>query len=348
MTPSFPRRSVAAFAVALLMGVSAIAGVGSADAVDSMRLSVNPSVFLNLPFFMAADLGYFREQHLDIDIRKNPGQSSLVIPSLVRGDLDVSPLVASPSLYNQFADGFNAKIVASVSEVHPGWDAMAWLVARQDLWESKDLRTIADLKGKRVEAGAPGGEGNYLTRLVLAKEHLSDADVHLSQRASATSDTFTVLHNRAADIVAAYEPTVTEIEQSGVGHRIFSIADIDPGFQETYIAVSPAFLKNHRDVLRRFLIAVLKAYRQINDAGGKWTPPMIASLAKWSGLSPDVIARLPAPPYYGAFGAVNVGNLSREQHYWFAAGLVKKETPVNDMVDLSVIAEAKRAVGMRR
>jgi ABC-type nitrate/sulfonate/bicarbonate transport system substrate-binding protein len=225
---------------------------------------------------------------------------------------------------------------------------MAWLVARQDLWDSKELRTIADLKGKRFEAGAPGGEGNYLSRLVLAKAHLTDADVHLTQRVSATSDMFTVLRNKSADVVAVYEPTVAELEQNGVGHRILSIADIDPGFQETYIAVSPAFLKNRRDVLRRFLTAVVKAYRQIDDAGGKWTPPMIASLAKWSGLAPDVIARLPAPPYYGAFGAVNVGNLAREQHYWFAAGLVKKETPVSDMIDLSVIAEAKRAAGLRR
>ena len=312
-----------------------------------MRLSVNPSVFLNLPFFLAADEGLFTDQHLNVDIRKNPGASSLVIPSLVRGDLDVSPLVASPSLYNQFADGFDAKIVSSVSEVHPGWDAMAWLVVRQDVWDAKTIRSIADLKGKNVEANAPGGEGNYLARLVLAKAGLAQSDVRFSQRTGATSDVFTVLHNKAADVVAAYEPAVALLEQEGLAHRLLSIADIDPGFQETYIAVSPAFLKAHRDVMRRFLTAIVIAMKQINDAGGKWTPPLVTSLAKWSGMTPEAIARLPAPPYYGAFGAVNVGNLVREQKYWYAAGLVKKEVRVDDMVDTSLILEAKHAAGIR-
>jgi NitT/TauT family transport system substrate-binding protein len=341
--------NIAFVLLAALLLVFGAARARAADAPpDTLRLSVNPSVFLNLPFFMAVDEGYYTEQHLNVETRKNPGQSSLVIPSLVRGDLDVSPLVASPSLYNQFADGFDAKLVASVSEVHTGWDPMAWFVVRQDLWDSKAIRTMADLKGKRIEAGAPGGEGNYLSRLVLAKAGLAESDVHLSQRTSATSDMYTVLYNKAADVVSAYEPTVAELEQKGIGHRLLSIADIDPGFQETYIAISPAYLKNHRDALRRFLTATLKAYKEINDAGGKWTPPMIASLAKWSGLSPEIIARLPAPPYYGAFGAINVGNLVREQKYWIAAGLVKKETPVGDMVDTTLIVEAKRAAGIRR
>jgi ABC-type nitrate/sulfonate/bicarbonate transport system substrate-binding protein len=158
---------------------------------------------------------------------------------------------------------------------------------------------------------------------------------------------YAVLYNKAADVAGVYEPAVAELEQQGVGHRLLSIADIDPGFQETYIAVSPAFLKNHREVLRRFLTAIVIAMKQINDAGGKWTPPLVSSLAKWSGMSPEVIAHLPAPPYYGAFGAINVGNLAREQQYWYAAGLVKKKTDVNAMVDTSLILEAKHAAGIR-
>lgn len=339
-----------ALMAALLLGVSGSLGeVRAADVpTDTVRLSANATVVLNLPFFLAADEGLFLEQHLNVEVRKNPGASATVVPSLVRGDLDVAAVTASPSIYNQFADGFNAMLVSSISEAHKGWDPMAWLVVRQDLWDAKQIRSMKDIKGKRIDGGVPGGESDYLTRQALERAGIAKSDVQFTELSGATSDMFARLYNKASDVVGAYEPTVTQIEQMGVGHRLISIADIEPGFQETYIAVSPAFLKTHRDVLRRFLIAVVKAMKQINDAGGKWTPPMVASLAKWSGMAPEIMARLPSPPYYGAFGAINIGKLVQEQHYWHAAGLVKKEVSIDNMVDTSVVAEAKHAVGLRR
>src|ERR1700687_5030682 len=114
---------------------------------------------------------------------------------------------------------------------------------------------------------------------------LSPSDLTFTQRFSNPADWIASLRN-VNEVQAVYEPTVTQLEQMRIGHRWLSITDVDPGYQEGFLAASAALLKSRPDVIRRFLIGYINACKVINGAHGKWTPELIGIWAKWSGLAP--------------------------------------------------------------
>ena len=63
---------------------------GAADS-DVIRMSILPGLG-TLPLLVAADKGYFTEQHLDVQIKKFTASISTLVPSLARGDIDVGRL----------------------------------------------------------------------------------------------------------------------------------------------------------------------------------------------------------------------------------------------------------------
>jgi NitT/TauT family transport system substrate-binding protein len=340
----------ALFVAALLALVSPSVPIASAadPPLDTIRVTLNADVLLNLPLWIAADDSLFTAQHLNVVITLAGGASALIIPALARGDIDMTTLTANPSFFNQVQQGFDAKIFASASEEHKGWNSTLWFVERQDAWDAKVIRSPADLRGKRADGGPPGGTLDYFARLVLIAGGLTPADLTFGQKFRGPADWFASLRNNINDVQALYEPTVTELESQGVGHRWISMADVEPGFQEDYLAASGAFLKTHRDAVNRFLVAYIKACKLIDDAHGKWTPDMVRSLSKWSKLSPDVISRIPTPPYVGEFGTLDLPRILQMEHFWHGVGLVNTEVPVAEVVDTDFVATAQRTAGVRR
>ena len=315
--------------------------------MTTIRLNLNPEVLTTLPLMIAVDEGFFAEQHLDIKVVLSSGTSATLVPSLARGDLDISNLTANPSFFNQVSQGFDAKLFAAGSEEHKGWNSTLWLVQRQEVWDAKSIRTPADLRGKHFDGGPPSGYINYTARAVLAAGHLTPNDLHFTERFVSPANWLASLRN-VNEVQALYEPTVTQMELEGIGHRWISTADVMPNFQQGYIAASGAFLKNHPDEIRRFLTAYFRACAVINNARGKWTPEMVRILAKYSSMSPEMIRHIPTPPYFGEFGELNKPMLERVQHFWHTQGLVTSELPIDGVIDSSFIAAAQAAAGVRR
>jgi ABC-type nitrate/sulfonate/bicarbonate transport system substrate-binding protein len=331
--------------VALLLFVLMLLPAGGAaqsPAPDTVRLALYPSIYNEIALFLAIDEGFFTAQHLNVQPIVHTGSSQVIIPELVRGAIDVAPLSASPSLFNQVAEGFDSKLVASQNTAHKGWNPAVWIVVRQDEY-NKTIRLPHDLRGKHLGTSTPGSEGWYLTNQLLIDAALKPEDVNLSTRYTTPADWLAGLRN-VNDAEVVYEPTVTQFEQMGLAHRWISIADVDPAFQESYLAASGAFIKAHPDALRRFLVAYLQADKMIYDAHGRWTPELIRVTAKWTGLTPEVVRAIPTPPYTGDFGTIMLPALARVQRYWHTVDLVKTEVQMSQIADPSFVQAAQRAV----
>jgi NitT/TauT family transport system substrate-binding protein len=333
-----------AFLLALAL-LSVPAGA-QAPAPDSIKLLISPTIFADLPLMVAIDKGYFAQQKIDIKTVIFNGSSQVIMPEIARGDVDIAGISSNPGMFNQFAQGFDAKIIASMTSGHKGWDPTVWLMVRQDDWDAKTIRAARDLRGKHFDGSTPGGSGWYTAMHVLTEGALTPADMTFTQRFSTPADWLTSLRN-INDVQAVWEPTVTELERQHIAHRWVSITDIDPGYQEGYLAASSALLKTRPDVVRRFLIAYVKASKLIADGNGKWTPDLVAILAKWSGLSPGDIAAIPTPPYTGELGRINEASLAQVQRFWHTRGLVLTEVSMDTLVDASFITAAQKAAGER-
>jgi ABC-type nitrate/sulfonate/bicarbonate transport system substrate-binding protein len=333
--------------IALLLALTLlpISTVAQTAAPDQIKLLINPALIFDLPLMVAIDKGLFAQQNLDVKVVVHSGSSQVIIPELVRGDVDIAGISANPGFFNQFAQGFDAKIIASSSSSKKGWNPIVWLVEKQSVWDAKTLRNPRDLRGKHFDGATPGGEGWYLSRHLLTEAALAPSDLFFSERFTTAGDWLSSLRN-INDVQAVYEPTVTQFEQQKIGHRWLSIMDVDPSYQEAYLGASAKFLKARPDVVRRFLIAYVKASKIMADGKGKWTPDVLAIFAKYSGLTPDIIAAIPTPPYTGEYGRIHTGSLEVVQRFWKTMGLVNTEQSIDTLADPSFITAAQKAAGV--
>jgi ABC-type nitrate/sulfonate/bicarbonate transport system substrate-binding protein len=332
-------------AILLALLLLPLASTAQTQTPDPLKLLINPALIFDLPLEVAIDKGLFAQQNLAVQVITHSGSSQVIIPELVRGDVDIAGISANPGFFNQFAQGFDAKIIASSSSSKKGWNPIVWLVVRQNEWDNKSIRDPRDLRGKHFDGATPGGEGWYLARHVLTEAALTPADLTFTKKFTTAGDWVSSLRN-INDGQAVYEPTVTQFEQQKIAHRWLSIMDVDPGYQEAYLGASAKLLKARPDVVRRFLIAYVKASKIIADGKGKWTPDVLAIFAKYSGLPPAVIAAIPTPPYTGEYGTIHTGSIEVVQRFWHTFGLVQTEQTVETLADPTFITAAQKAAGV--
>jgi NitT/TauT family transport system substrate-binding protein len=341
------RRWIAAFA--LIATLIAPGGFSSAQqpAPDRVRISLSPGNYAWLPIFLAVDRGYFAQQNLDVEITKYNGSATTQIPILARGDLDITPVVLGPAFFNQFSQGFDLTLIASVSQAHPGWEGATWLTVRQDLWDAKTIAKPADIKGKHVDVAAVGTPGDYLLHSLAAKAHLQYTDVNATYALRAPPDWFAAFRNKAVDVVNCVEPVCSVMQEQGIAHKWITYNDVMPWFQDAYFASSNAFLKAHPDVVRRFLIAALHGAQDVANSGGKWTPDLLNEVAKWSGTPLADVQKIPGPNYTGQLGTISLESMNRVQDMLIAAGALKSRVPDEKIIDTTQLYAARHALGIR-
>jgi NitT/TauT family transport system substrate-binding protein len=333
------RRRALGAALALAVLAAPLAGAAQ-SAPATVRVSVNPHFISYTAFFYAVEKGYFKQAGLDLQITKYTTSANSQLPMLARGDLDISPVVPGPALFNQYAQGFDAKLFASITEARPGYLDGSVLVVRKDLADK--IKKPSDLAGKNVDGAFAGSPIALLTQETIESAGLKPGDVTFTTRESAVGDQLAALTNKAVDVQGTTEPTATAMQQQGVGVKWISYRDVMPWYQESYWGVSSAFAKAHPDLVAKFLQAYLRGAADVQRAGGKLTPDIVAVVAKWTEIPPETIRAMGTIPYYGQMGAINTDSLDRVQKFWIAQGLVKTPVPVANVVDPQFLSAARK------
>jgi ABC-type nitrate/sulfonate/bicarbonate transport system substrate-binding protein len=333
--------------LALLVALCVQPALPDQPAPDQIRLAINTEAYNNLPLFVALDNGYFQQQHLNIVVVPYTGSSLTQLPFLARGDIDLTGIAPAPGLFNLGSENFNVKIVASLGGAHSGWNGTSWMMVRQDLWDAKKIVKPSDLRGMHVDVAVAGSPNDVLARETIRLAGLTPADLTLTDNVRTPPSWFTALRNHAVDVQCAAEPYATQLEREGLAHKWLSYPDSAPWFQDFYLAASPAFARDHHDALRRFLIAYLRGARDITNAGPVWSAKTAGEVSKWSQVPVATIMQIPGPGYTGQLGAVNLASLERVQNYWVTLGLVKTPEPLTDILDLTALGEARKALHIR-
>jgi NitT/TauT family transport system substrate-binding protein len=339
MQGSFPRAG--AWLMGCLLALSVVGADAQTAARQKVRFSLNPSQVIYLPLFLAVDRGYFKQEGLDVEVMPYKGSANTQMPLLARGDVDISSVIAGPAMFNQFADGFNIKLIATLTEPREGYRDGVVLVVRQDLWDAGTIRKPADLKGMKVDGASQGNPIDFLLKSALDSAKLTKADVTLSYKPRSASDTPEILRQKVVDVAGVSEPTATLIESKGIGTRWLSYKDVVPWYQETYLASSEAFLRDHPDAVERFLAAYLKAVGDVSKAKGQWTPELLAIATKWTGMPEDLLRKVGGIPYWDPSAAIRPDSLARVQKFWVDGGLVKKPVDTQKMVDTAPLRQAR-------
>jgi NitT/TauT family transport system substrate-binding protein len=332
-------RALTAFALGAGLLAAIPAAAPAQPALIPVRISFNRHFITYVALDDAIDKGYFKAAGLDLQITNYQTSANSQLPSLARGDLDITVVVPGPALFNQFNEGFDARIVASVDEAHPGYLDGSVLVVRKDL--AGTIKKPADLAGRNVDGAFNGSPIALLTLQTIEAGGLTPDKVNFTTKESAVSDQLAALTNKVVDVQGTTEPTATVMQTQGVGNKWISYRDVMPGYQEAYWGVSAGFAKDHPDAIVKFLQAYLKGAADVNRSGGKLTPDLVAIMSKWTEIPPDVIQAMGATPYFGQAGAINPKTLDGVQQFWMKLGLVKTPVPVEKIIDPQFLAQAK-------
>jgi NitT/TauT family transport system substrate-binding protein len=287
--------------------------------------------------FLGVEKGYFKEFGIEPELVFFQAAQPIAV-ALASGDIPVGATGLTAGLYNVVAGGVQIWIVADKGREWPDHNLTALLV-RKDLHDA-GVRTLRDLKGRKIGVTQIGSTFHYNIGRFLEKEGMAPGDVELVplQALPALSDALTA---KRLDAVATAEPFVSRLEAAGAGVTIVRTGDTFP-WQIATVMYSDRFAKD-----RRHAVALMKGYvkssRHYFDAvltkkGGPAYDEVVAITAKHTGAPPAIIRR--GFPYQDRDGRLMPGDVGRQTEWWLRQGLLKKAVPEKAIVDESFLREA--------
>jgi NitT/TauT family transport system substrate-binding protein len=215
----------------VLLALAAIAACAcTPPPVEPLRVASGPWPGYE-PIFLARDLGYLGEGRI---LAFELPSSSVTFEAFRNGSTDV----ATMSL-NQFAEvlrsGVRARIVMVLDSSNGADSAMA----------SPAVRSIADLKGKRIVIGSIAGSSGVLLFHMLDEAGIELKDVTI---VTAPDDRHEqVFRQGRADVMISYEPFKTRLAALGA-HSIYDSSRIPNRILDLLVVREEAFQSRRDDV----------------------------------------------------------------------------------------------------
>jgi NitT/TauT family transport system substrate-binding protein len=333
-------RSLALVAGALLLVVA-----GTVEAQDKVKVGVL-KLSSSAVLFVGVEKGFFREHGTDPEFVYFQAAAPIAT-ALAAGQIEVGATGLTAALYNIVLGGQKLWIVADKGREWPGYPLTA-LIVQKDLWEG-GLRSIPDLKGRRIGVTQLGSTFHYHLGNVLEKHGLTLADVKIVPL-QAMGAAMEALRGKQVDAIALAQPFPARAEAEGFGKILAWGGDLFP-WQTATIFYSNEFAAGKARAVN-FMKGYVKASRYYHDAvlvqkdgriaPGKNFDEVLAITAKYTGAAPAVVRV--GFPYQDRNGRLWVADIEKQMAWWQRHGFMKTVVPLRKIVDTSFLETAVGAV----
>lgn len=247
-------KKIPAFCMAILMSLPLLCGCGQKTQTVVRLNEVTHSVFY-APQYVAMSQGFFEEEGLTVELT-NGGGADKVMTAVVSGqsDIGLAGPEASIYVYNQGKED-HTQIIAQLTK-RDG----SFLMGRTNeafSWES--------LRGKTVIGGRKGGVPEMTLEYVLRQNGLTpgvDVFVDTSVQFNMMAGAFT---GGQGDYVTLFEPTATQVEQTGQGYTLVSIGQESGEIPYTAYFANKSWLEENPDIAQKFVNAIAKAQKWVQE-----------------------------------------------------------------------------------
>jgi NitT/TauT family transport system substrate-binding protein len=267
------------------LAATAIGGrVARAQAPDKVKVGMFP-ISSSLPFYVALDLGYFKELNIDPEVTRLMGGPPNVA-ALITNQIEVSAVLVT-------LEGLNANIKKPGVAMYVSMNSQnaAYKMEQFVAGAKSGIKTLADFKGKKLMC-SPGPANLNTAKAVLAKIGLKDGDYTIDQLDQGQH----VNAIKAGTFDGGYtlEPSATIISTTGAGYTVeagviakYILGDVNAEAYAAGCAFTTEFIKGRPDVAKRFAAGISKAIDYIRANPG----PAHKHLAK-NTLTPDNLVDL--------------------------------------------------------
>ncbi len=196
------RMTAVALATGLLLGLGAVL---QGAAAESFKLAHSTWVGYG-PFFVAQEKGYFKEEGVEVELVLIE-DIKVRFAALAGGQIDaMATTVDTMPLYLK-KGGTKYQYLFAVDDSKGGDGIVA----------NKDIKTIADLKGKTV-AFTEGSVSQFYINVLLQEAGLSESDIEVIGMTAGDAGSAFVTGN--VDAAVTWEPWLTRGKQTDHGHLL--------------------------------------------------------------------------------------------------------------------------------
>lgn len=284
----------------------------------------------NWPFFIAEQEGFFITEGIDFK-RVIGGNTTATTQTLVGGSTDfaqmnlVNVLAANSAGADLIVVGGDSTVPIYTLIVHPS------------------IKSYADLKGKRLAITGPTDPLNYILARMLAANSLAPTDYEMISLGGAPQRMAAVqkggvagaLLNQPSDFVAL---------ASGFGSLGMSTDYVD-NFQYTVTGARRDWAQKNKALVVRFLRAYIKACEFFYEPKNK--DAAVRALAERAKVAKEeaektYVLYMKTKKTIPRDGGVDLQGARRVAENWKEFGLQQMPPPVDGMIDLSYLAEARK------
>jgi NitT/TauT family transport system substrate-binding protein len=246
----------------LILALAAtVAFAGSAFA-EPVRISVGSYNLNNLPFPVAAGLGLYEKEGLEVTVENFASGGSKTLQALVAGSTDIAVGFYDHTIQMQSQ---NKAVVGFVQLARN-----SGLVLAGGKNSSFDPARPETIKGAKIGITAPGSSSDFFVRYYLQRNNLSADDISLIGVGSGAA-AVAALEQGKVDLLVNYDPAATFIEAKGVG-KILIDARSDEGAKEIYGGIYPtsvlyatqAYIDENPETIQKVTNATVKALAWMN------------------------------------------------------------------------------------
>ncbi len=344
VTPAPPTAAPAAVAPTQAATTSPQAPAPSAPAAgapDTVKIAY-VAIMNFAPLYVAIERGYMKEQNIQVEMQKVTSGSD-AMAFLANGQLDAGGIGIQASTFNAINKGFDLRIVASAA-LQPRKDGPTVLLVRKDLYDSGKIKSVADLKGKKIAiAGGGGTTGAYFVAKILKENGLTIKDIEMVNLAA--PDMPLAVDKGSVDGALAGPPYSDQILSDKKG--VLLVKDMAPGAMTTVFMYSGKFMSTRPDVAKRFMTALVKGSRAMQ--GDQYLAPtnLKAYLAYVTSTEEGI--KNGAPQLYDPDLKVYVDSIKSLEEIFRWAGWTDYSNVIPDdkMVDVSYEENAVKVLGAK-
>ncbi len=259
------RQLITAAAATATLGL--LPALGRAQAIDKPKLTIavgGKNLFYYLPLTVAEQLGYFKDEGLDVTVVDFAGGSK-ALQAVVGGSADV--------VSGAFEHTLNMQMKGQPMRAFVLQGLAPQIVLGINPKTMPNFKSVADLKGKKIGVTAPGSSTNIMANFVLAQAGLKPSDVSFIG-VGAGKGAVAAMQAGQIDAVSNLDPVISLLARSGnlkivTDTRIVKEAErVFGGPMPAGCLYAPqAFLDKHPGSAQALVNAMVRANQWIQHAG---------------------------------------------------------------------------------
>jgi len=195
--------------------------------------------------FSAVDQGIFKNNGIDLSLTQVPGPNA--VAALIAGQMQVIGCGGGEAIASAVA-GSDVVVVIVQTPVFTG-----------DLYVTPDIKSPADLKGKKVGISLPGGTSDQTLRLALQHYGLvPDKDVTFISTGSIQNQAAALLSGAIQGTNITPGPSSVQLEAAGIKPLAnFATIGLPPAAIVT-ICMQRSWMSSHQDVAQRYVDSIVQ------------------------------------------------------------------------------------------